>query len=406
MCSGFFPSARSSTLTKSIPGVGDSELWTPPMLATNSFAPASSSAPSSSAQKIDCASTSWQSKVMLIDDSEAMSVVLSPVDRDVPDSSIDHGRKCPTTSSKVILRRFGSASGLPCQLPRLRDEAARRIPELAVLFEHAAGDVPSGDLRADPSGRRQSTQVGCQLHRRRPVESAEIEHHRRERIEEGQQRQWVRICPIDQTDPPLQQTASARLAHCEAGSRRVEPHVETVDDRSGLVELFAGLGRIDALFRWGKLRWRGRGGDIVGKLAEVAHRGHGRDRRYPVLRQIDAVTCRRSALAQSANRDVGRSVRTRSEVEGGDDQWIRRLRAEAAQGTADDAEQVSSVDCTCHLPTGIEFRAEAVVALALDGGRAGEFTGGCLGHALTLPITERTSSQIHVLRVRRSFPWR
>src|SRR5699024_11799872 len=86
---------------------------------------------------------------------------------------------------------------------------------------------------------------------------------------------WVRICPIDQTDPRLQQTASARLAHCEAGSRRVEPHVETVDDRSGLVELFAGLGRIDALFRWGKLRWRGRGGDIVGKLAEVAHRGHG-----------------------------------------------------------------------------------------------------------------------------------
>src|SRR5699024_5023689 len=118
------------------------------------------------------------------------------------------------------------------------------------------------------------------------------------------------------------------------------------------------------------------------------------DRRCPVLRQIDAVACRRSALAQSANRDVGRSVRTRSEVEGGDDQWIRRLRAETAQGTADDAEQVSSVDCTCHLPTGIEFRAEAVVALALDGGRAGEFTGGCLGHALTLPITERTSSQI------------
>src|SRR5699024_756642 len=97
---------------------------------------------------------------MLIDDSEAMSVVLSPVDRDAPNSSIDHGRKCPTMSSKVSRRHFGSASGLPCQLPRLRDEAARRIPELAVLFEHAAGDVASGDLRADPSGRRQSSQVG------------------------------------------------------------------------------------------------------------------------------------------------------------------------------------------------------------------------------------------------------
>src|SRR5699024_11304406 len=98
-------------------------------------------------------------------------------------------------------------------------------------------------------------------------------HYRWERIEEGQQRQRARIRPIDQTNPPLQQTASARLADCESGSRRVQTHVETVDDRSGLVEFFARLGRIDALFRWRKLRWRGCGGDIIGKLAEAAHRG-------------------------------------------------------------------------------------------------------------------------------------
>src|SRR5699024_2144848 len=213
MCSGFFPSARSSTLTKSIPGVGDSELWTPPMLATNSFAPASSSAPSSSAQKIDCVSTSWQSNVMLIDDSEAMSVVLSPVDRDAPDSSIDHGRKCPTMSSKVILRHFGSASGLPCQLPRLRDASARRVPELAVLFEHAAGDVARADLRADPSGGGRSPQEGRQLQARRLVGCAVLEDRRRDRSEEGQQRRRVRLRRTDRPAPPLQQAASARLPH-------------------------------------------------------------------------------------------------------------------------------------------------------------------------------------------------
>src|SRR5262249_56241773 len=93
----------------------------------------------------------------------------------------------------------------PADLPALRDQPVLRVPHLGLFVEPAAADVPAPGGDPQRPGRGNRAHVPGELHRRRPAERAEPQHHRRQRIHrQGEQvrRRLTLLTPPATPAPP------------------------------------------------------------------------------------------------------------------------------------------------------------------------------------------------------------
>src|SRR5215471_12438550 len=96
----------------------------------------------------------------------------------------------PGTGESAMTRSRGGAATAaadPGDLPALRDQAAGRVPDLGLLVEPAAADVPGPGRQPQQPGRWHRAHVPGEFHGRRPARTNDAEDHRGQRVHRERQ---------------------------------------------------------------------------------------------------------------------------------------------------------------------------------------------------------------------------
>lgn len=120
-----------------------------------------------------------------------------------------------------------------------RDWATRRSAESQT--SQSSSNIPRPRSRRhldpQPAGSGDRADVSRQLDGRRPAGPAEVEGHRRERVDDVEQHDRVGLAAVGEAQPSLEQPAPARLAEHPAHTGRIQPQVEPLQERNCREEL-------------------------------------------------------------------------------------------------------------------------------------------------------------------------